>query len=589
MSRRLVVLLCAVLMLTACNGATPSGSSERETGSSPPPEAQARTTVPAPVRWAERRTAGAVPLARQVTSAPRAPGAQGAGGYLLLVEADRDLRAPSAALDREQYAHFDDNPVKRVAEHPVSTFGLDVDTGSYTNVRRFLGEGRLPPRDAVRTEELLNYFTYGDPAPADRDTPFAVTTEIAPSPWNPKTHLLRIGLKAWAPAPAAVPPASLVFLVDVSGSMSTPDKLPLVKGALRLLVGELDREDRVALVVYAGASGVVLEPTAGDRKASILAAIEALEAGGPTHGAAGIELAYAKAREAFIPGGINRVLLATDGDFNVGTVSHEALVDRVARERAGGIALTTLGFGRGNFNDRLLEQLADHGDGQYVYIDNLGEARRVLVESLGGTLLTVARDAKVQVEFNPAAVAEYRLIGYENRQLRREDFGNDRVDAGDVGAGHSVTALYELALVGSGGERIERLRYGQGTAAPATGDELGFVRVRYKRTGEDMSQLIEFPIGRAAVRASLAQASDDLRFAAAVAAFSQRLRGGTYLEGFDDEALLALACGARGADPEGYCAEFVLLVRLAQALQPEGPAAATSAPPAGGETGSGER
>jgi Ca-activated chloride channel family protein len=412
--------------------------------------------------------------------------------------------------------------------------------------------------------------------------PFAVTTELAPSPWNPKTHLLRIGVKAWAPAPEALPPANLVFLIDVSGSMQAPDKLPLVKRALRLLVGELDAQDRVALVVYAGASGVVLEPTAGDRKGTIEAAIEALEAGGPTHGAAGVRLAYAKAREAFIPGGVNRVLLATDGDFNVGTVSHEALLELVEGERAAGIALTTLGFGTGNYNDRLLEQLADHGDGHYAYVDRLAEAQRVLVESLGGTLLTVAKDAKVQVEFNPAAVAEYRLIGYENRVLRREDFNNDRVDAGDVGAGHSVTALYELALAGRGGERIEPLRYGEPPAPVAGAEELAFVRVRYQRPGEAASRLLEAPLTGAAVRASLGEASADLRFAAAVAAFGQRLRGGTYLEGFGYDAIAALAREALGADPEGHRAEFLRLVRLAGVLEPPGPSAG---PPAAGVTG----
>ncbi|MCU0937308.1 MAG: von Willebrand factor type A domain-containing protein, partial [Gammaproteobacteria bacterium] len=466
-----------------------------------------------------------------------------------------------------QYAHFDDHPVKRVAEHPVSTFGLDVDTGSYANVRRFLNAGRLPPADAVRTEELINYFAYADPAPASREAPFAVTTEVAPSPWNPKTHVLRIGVKTWAPPREQLPPANLVFLVDVSGSMQSADKLPLVKRSLRLLVQHLlplvkhslrllvqhlRKDDRVSLVAYAGASGVVLEPTAGDRKATIEAAIDRLEAGGPTHGAAGIQLAYAKAREGLIAGGINRVLLATDGDFNVGVVGHEALVDLVKRER-----------------------LADHGDGAYAYIDDLSEARKVLVENLGGALLTVAKDAKVQVEFNPAAVAEYRLIGYENRQLRREDFANDRVDAGDVGAGQSVTAVYELALTGSGGERVEPLRYGRTATAPA-GDasEIAFVRVRYKKAGEETSTLLEHPVARASVRDELARASDDLRFAAAVAAFGQQLRGGTYLEGFGYDAIAKLAQGARGEDPEGHRAEFLKLVRLAASL---GPAAASGA------------
>ena len=562
--RHLLAVPVVLLTLGACNLHTsPSAPStqgngpvstqnEARTASSPEPEDRGKTRV------------------RMAPGAPQ--GSAPAAAYSMADSPALDLRTPSAPLDREQYAHFDDNPVKRVAELPVSTFSLDVDTGSYSNVRRFLNQGRLPPADAVRTEELINYFAYSDAAPTNRDAPFAVTTEVAPSPWNPKTHLLRIGVKTWAPPPERLPPANLVFLMDVSGSMKSPDKLPLVKQSLRLLVRRLGAQDRVALVAYAGASGVVLEPTPGDRKATIEAAIDRLEAGGPTHGAAGIQLAYAKAREGFIPGGINRVLLATDGDFNVGVVGHDALVDLVKRERAHGVALTTLGFGTGNYNERLMEQLADHGDGAYAYIDDLQEARKVLVENLGGTLLTVARDAKVQVEFNPSAVSEYRLIGYENRQLRREDFANDRVDAGDVGAGQSVTALYEIALAGSGGERVEPLRYQPQAAAGGHSRELAFVRVRYKKADEAASSLIERPVARATVRADLGGASDDLRFAAAVAAFGQRLRGGTYLEGFGYEAIVKLAQGARGDDPEGHRSEFLKLVRLADSLEPASPA-----------------
>ncbi len=576
--RRTAVLPFLLVALAACHPVTsPSGPPPQDGASALPPPQRVETEPVQPSQKDAARAdsaqrtevhhaqpAGAARLAMERAASP-AP----AAGF------PAELRLPSASLDREQYAHFDDHPVKRVAEHPVSTFGLDVDTGSYANVRRFLNQGRLPPADAVRTEELINYFAYADPAPASREAPFAVATEVAPSPWNPKTHLLRIGVKTWAPPREQLPPANLVFLVDVSGSMQSPDKLPLVKRSLRLLVQHLRKEDRVSLVAYAGASGVVLEPTAGDRKATIEAAIDRLEAGGPTHGAAGIQLAYAKAREGLITGGINRVLLATDGDFNVGVVGHDALVDLVKRERAHGVALSTLGFGTGNYNDRLMEQLADHGDGAYAYIDDLAEARKVLVENLGGALLTVAKDAKVQVEFNPATVAEYRLIGYENRQLRREDFANDRVDAGDVGAGQSVTAVYELALTGSGGERVEPLRYAQQAAAPA-GDasEVAFVRVRYKKAGEETSTLLEHPVARASVHGDLGRASDDLRFAAAVAAFGQQLRGGTYLEGFGYDAIAKLAQGARGEDPEGHRSEFLKLVRLAASL---GPAAASGA------------
>ncbi|OQX47622.1 MAG: hypothetical protein B0D85_00975, partial [Candidatus Sedimenticola endophacoides] len=368
---------------------------------------------------------------------------------------------PSGAewINRERYAHFNDNSLKIAAETPVSTFSIDVDTGSYANLRRILNEGRLPPADAVRTEELLNYFSYDDQAPAQRERPFLTTTEIAPTPWNPHTHLLRIGIKAWEIDTRELPPANLVFLLDVSGSMDSPDKLPLLKRAMSLLSKHLDGDDRISVVVYAGASGVVLEPTPGDQRSKIEQALEQLRAGGSTNGASGIRLAYQLARQAFIEGGINRVLLATDGDFNVGTVNHQALIDLVERQRGAGIALTTLGFGGGNYNDQLMEQLADHGNGNHAYIDSLLEAQKVLIDEMGATLHTLAGDVKIQIEFNPAQVAEYRLIGYENRALRREDFNNDEVDAGEIGAGHSVTALYEIALSGGAGRRTDPLRY----------------------------------------------------------------------------------------------------------------------------------
>ena len=352
-------------------------------------------------------------------------------------------------VDRENYAPLDANPVHRVAEDPVSTFSIDVDTGSYSNVRRILNEGRMPPQDAVRVEELVNYFDYAYAAPRDPALPFGVVTEVARTPWNSKTHLLHIGIQGWKPE-AAPKASNLVFLVDVSGSMDQPDKLPLVKSSLKLLARRLTAADRISLVVYAGNTGVVLEPTPGSETATIQSALDRLEAGGSTNGGAGIALAYAMAEKAFMKDGNNRVLLATDGDFNVGTVSFEALVDLVEEKRKSGVALTTLGFGTGNYNDRLMEQLADAGNGNYAYIDSLTEAERVLVSQRDATLHTIAKDVKIQVEFNPALVSEYRLIGYENRLLDREDFNNDRVDAGEIGAGHAVTALYEIALDGPG-------------------------------------------------------------------------------------------------------------------------------------------
>ncbi len=466
--------------------------------------------------------------------------------------------------NRDRYQHFDENPIRRAAEDPVSTFSIDVDTGSYANVRRMLQSGRLPPSDAVRVEELINYFGYDYPLPDPRRAPFSVHVEQATTPWNASTRLVQIGIRGYQPAAEEVPPANLVFLVDVSGSMNGPDRLPLVVNGLKLLARQLGAQDRIALVVYAARTGVVLESTAGDQTATIMAALDQLQAGGSTNGGDGLRMAYAQARQGFIEGGINRVILATDGDFNVGMVDQEALLDLVRQQRESGISLTTLGVGGGNYNDYLMDQLAAAGDGNSAYIDTLSEARKVLVEERHSTLMTIASDVKIQVEFNPAVVAEYRLIGYENRQLEREDFNNDAVDAGDIGAGHTVTALYEVALIGSGGERIEPLRYGERAAAPdrAHGDELAFVRLRYKTPGESASQLLETPVPSTDNPA----ASDNLAFAAAVAAFGQHLRGGEHLERFSMADIHALASRARGSDTYGYRGEFLQLVRLAESL-----------------------
>jgi Ca-activated chloride channel family protein len=479
--------------------------------------------------------------------------------------------APMAAplVDRESYGHFEANPLQIASENPVSTFSIDVDTGSYSNVRRFLlREGRLPPSDAVRVEELINYFDYADAAPREKGVPFALSTEMAPTPWNPKTHLLRVGIQGWKPQGPRVA-SNLVFLVDVSGSMSSPDKLDLVKASLKMLARELGAKDRLSLVVYAGASGVVLEPTHGDRTGEIEAALDRLQAGGSTNGASGIQLAYAMAKRSFVPGGNNRVLLATDGDFNVGITSFEALLDLVKQERKSGIALTTLGFGTGNYNDHLMEQLADAGQGNYAYIDSLGEARKVLVEQRDATLTTIAGDVKIQVEFNPAAVSEYRLIGYENRMLKREDFGNDQVDAGKIGAGHRVTALYEVALVGSGGARVEPLRYGSSPVLADRTSEVAFLRLRYKDPHDGVaakSRLIERALLRNDIHPGVDAASDSFRLAAAVAGFGQLLRGGTYTGTFGYAQAQRLAETARLDDPRGSIAEFRQLVAQAERL-----------------------
>lgn len=527
-----------------------------------PPQAQADT----PQDLNPSQPTVAIPASPRPAFAYR----QALKNVLLDSSAPARVAPVSGPANRERYGHSDDNPLKRVAEHPVSTFSIDVDTGAYANVRRMLMQGRLPPADAVRAEELVNYFGYQDAPPDNGAELFRVNLEMGPTPWNSRTRLLRVALKARDIDHQELAPANLVFLVDVSGSMRTPDKLPLLKRSLQLLTRQLDAADRVSIVVYAGASGVVLEPTPADQSVKIAQALEALQAGGSTNGAEGIELAYAKAREAFIEGGINRVILATDGDFNVGTVDHQALLDLVRLQRESGIGLTTLGFGSGNYNDRLMEQLADTGNGNHAYIDSLLEARKVLVEQLGGTLQTVASDVKIQVEFNPARVSEYRLIGYENRLLRREDFNNDRVDAGEIGAGHSVVALYEVALKGEGGERLEPLRYadkGREQAEPR-GGELAYVRLRFKKPGEQASQVMAHPLYLAEAREHLRQTSDDFRFAAAVAAFAQRLRGGVYLEGFDYDQILALARDSRGADPLGHRGDFLRVAGLAQSLQP---------------------
>lgn len=466
--------------------------------------------------------------------------------------------------NREQYQKLADNPLHAVAETPVSTFSIDVDTGSYANVRRFLNGGQLPPQEAVRLEELVNYFSYAYPLPKG-DVPFGVHTELAVTPWNSESRLLRIAIKASDLRVEELPAANLVFLVDVSGSMDRRDGLPLVQSTLKLLVEQLRAQDKVSLVVYAGSSSVVLEPTAGSDKAKIRRAIEQLTAGGSTAGESGIQLAYQQAQQGFIDGGINRILLATDGDFNVGISDFETLKQLAADKRKTGVSLTTLGFGTDNYNEQLMEQLADAGDGNYAYIDNLREARKVLVDQLSSTLATVASDVKIQVEFNPAQVSEYRLLGYENRALKREDFSNDKVDAGEIGAGHSVTALYEVVPVGGKGW-LEPLRYQAAAKTDRKAGELAWLRIRYKAPGRDVSKLLEQPIQASDVPA-ISQASEDLRFVAAVAAFAQQLKGEKYTGRFSLADSAELARNAKGDDRFGLRAEFVQLVELAQSLQ----------------------
>jgi secreted protein with Ig-like and vWFA domain len=484
-----------------------------------------------------------------------------------------------AARAGEQYASFDENRPRTSSEQPLSTFSIDVDTASYANVRRFLTSGRLPPPDAVRIEEMVNYFRYDYPQPVG-DRPFSVTLEAAECPWHSGRRLVRIGLEGRDIDRRERPAGNLVFLIDVSGSMAAANKLPLVKQALAMLVEELTENDSVAIVTYAGDAGVKLPATSGDQKRKILAVIESLASGGSTHGSAGIHLAYEQAAERFIPDGVNRVILATDGDLNVGVTSDEALVDLIKQKAAGGTFLTVLGFGEGNLQDTKMEKIADNGNGVYAYIDGAREARKVLVEQFTGSTITIAKDVKIQVEFNPAQVASYRLIGYENRIMAAEDFRNDRKDAGEIGAGHSVTALYEIELVGDGGEGsagVEPLKYQPPQLKPApeaalvdgeTSRELLTVKLRWKKPEGDASTLDEVPLVDRG--GAFEQASADLRFAGAVAAFGMVLRNSEYKGEATLPLVAKIAAGALGPDRGGYRAEFLDLVRKAETLRDGG-------------------
>jgi Ca-activated chloride channel family protein len=477
--------------------------------------------------------------------------------------ADFDGRA-RRRHNTESYEHLDENGFKHVAADPLSTFSVDVDTASYANVRRFLNEGRLPEAGAVRIEELVNYFRLPYAAP-DGDEPFAITTELAECPWNPKHRLALIGIQGRQLPPREPAPRNLVFLLDVSGSMSDPDKLPLVQSAMRLLVDALNERDRVAIVVYAGASGLALPSTPGTEKAKIARAIAELEAGGSTNGAEGIRLAYNVARQHFIRGGVNRVVLATDGDFNVGVTSQDALVRLIEQERESGVFLSVLGVGTGNLKDSTMEKLAGKGNGNYAYLDSLHEARKVLVRELGGTLTTIAKDVKIQVEFNPLAVDGYRLIGYEDRLLANEDFDNDAKDAGDIGAGHSVTALYEIVPKGerTPGAQVKGLKYQQPsrTTPAARGSDLMTVAVRYKQPDGQTSQRVE-----RTVRSTPRPMTANLGFASAVAEFGMLLRGSEHAGRASYDAVIDRARRYSSDDRYGYQAEFIGLAERAARL-----------------------
>ncbi len=470
-------------------------------------------------------------------------------------------RPPIAAQDTERYPGGVSNPIKQVAQEPVSTFSIDVDTAAYANTRRFLADGRVPPRDAVRVEELINYFDYGYPLPTSKAEPFKPFVAVAPSPWSKDRQIIHIGLQGYDIPAGEQPPLNLVFLVDTSGSMWSEDRLPLAKKAMGTLIDQLDARDRVSMVAYAGSAGAVLAPTSGKEKLKMRCALGALQSGGSTAGGQGLALAYALAEQNFDPKAVNRVILLTDGDFNVGVSDPSKLKDFVADKRKTGVYLSVYGFGRGNYNDTMMQALAQNGNGTAAYIDSFDEARKLFRDDFSGSLFPIADDVKIQVEFNPAQVSEYRLIGYETRMLNREDFNNDQVDAGEVGSGASVTALYEITRVGAT-PSSDPLRYGSARPAAAPSAELAFLKVRYKLPGGTESVLMQRPITRADVSDSLAAAPESTRWALAVAAFGQKLRGDPWVSAdFGWPQVVDLAQGARGQDEFGLRAEFVKLAR----------------------------
>jgi Ca-activated chloride channel family protein len=539
---RIMLLVLFALVLAACAANEPPGQSQPQ----PPPETRARELQ-------------ADLLARRVPAVAAAPALQ---AYASMQE----RLSTYPGLDR--FPDKEPGGTLNVAEHPVSTFSVDVDTASYAFVRRHLNSGRLPPREAVRVEEMVNYFPYAYAAPADRAQPFLVSASLLPCPWDADNRLLHVTVRGFDIARNARPRANVVLLIDTSGSMAPGDRLPLLQQGFRLFAEQLRADDRVAIVTYAGQAQVALEPTAGADKHRIVEVIDNLRAAGSTAGADGLQRAYALAERHFDAAAVNRVILATDGDFNVGISDPRELERFIAAKRKTGIYLSIFGVGIGNLNDALMQRLAQAGNGNAAYIDSLLEARKAMAEELASTMFPIANDVKIQVEFNPASVVSYRLIGYETRMLRREDFNDDKVDAGDIGAGHTVTALYEITPAGAAKRRVDPLRYQSERGAPAAGapaGELAFVRLRYKRPGEQASRLIEQPVRAAAATAGAPSA--DQRFAVAVAAFAQRIRGEPAVQQMAYADIAALAGAARGSDPEGYRAEFVRLVRMAESLE----------------------
>ncbi len=508
---------------------------------------------------AEMAAPASPPPALTRKTAP-APMGQISNGIVAYEPADREMRPEP---NTEEFANEDANPVKITTDTAVSTFSIDVDTASYSVMRSSLMNGYLPDPQSVRIEEMINYFPYDYPAPDANEAPFKPTVTVLPTPWNAGTQLVHIGIQGTMPALKDRPALNLVFLIDTSGSMAAPNKLPLLIQSFRLMLSELHDDDEVSIVTYAGSAGQVLKPTKVSNKSTIMAALMRLDAGGSTAGQQGLQQAYAVAEEMREDGEISRIILATDGDFNVGISNPDQLKDYISKKRDSGTYLSVLGFGRGNLDDATMQALAQNGNGQAAYIDTLSEAQKVLVDQLGGALFPIANDVKIQVEFNPAQIAEYRLIGYETRALAREDFNNDTVDAGEIGAGHTVTAIYEITPVGSDAILNDALRYQSATDTNSNG-ELGFLKLRYKTPGEDTSQLLTTPI-----TSGMGAATDDIRFSAAIAGYGQLLSGGKYLQDWGYNELITLANGTKGKDAYGYRSEAIKLMRLAKSLSAE--------------------
>lgn len=553
---RILSLTAAILAISACSTQQKNISNAQESVAMVE-AADSSSIAPAPMV----KSAPSPVSARSVGGNSFSLGGGGSTGFGNYIAPSERGHAPQA--DNEKYQNNIVNPVKNVAQDPISTFSIDVDTGSYSNIRRMLlDEGRLPPVDAVRIEELVNYFNYQYPQ-VKSVHPFTVNTETVDSPWQSNAKLIRIGIKANDVEYKKLPPANLVFLVDVSGSMDEPNKLPLVKKTLRILTEQLRPQDKVTIVSYSSGEQLVLSPTSGNEKDQILKAINQLNAGGATSGERAIQMAYDQAKKSFLKEGINRILIATDGDFNVGVTNFETLKGMVAEKRKSGISFTTLGYGTGNYNEQLMEQLADAGDGNYSYIDNENEAKKVVQRQLSSTLATVAQDVKIQMEFNPATVKEYRLVGYENRMLKQEDFNNDKVDAGDIGAGHTVTALYEIIPMGQIGW-LNDSRYQKNQNVDTKSGEFGFLNLRYKLPGQSKSILLNQAISKASK--PLSQATQDTQFAVAVAAYGQQLKGGQYNAKMGWNEIQSLAEKNAKSDDFGLKKEFLDLIKTAKSL-----------------------